>query len=194
MRPARDIKLSQKCLVFLGGEVLVEPPAQGGNHLGRSGESADYSNALSSRAQQTPTKVGALAQEKDLMQSSGLHGLARNSPTAFRPYASTKNFPSRMICWSSTQISNFRPTTSICVDESHSAPVCAPYGFPNAMCTPGYFSSCRICPITSFKSIFVPMANSPTRSLFSSVWVYRQKSACSSRLSEWASVNRLFFM
>jgi hypothetical protein len=27
---------------------------------------------------------------------------------------------------SSTQILNFRPTTSICVVESHCAPVCAP--------------------------------------------------------------------
>src|SRR5580700_10352265 len=96
------------------------------------------------------------------------------------PYPSTKNFPSRIICSSSTQILNFRPTTSICVVESHSAPVCAPYGFPNAICTPGYFSSCRICPITSFKSMFVPMANSPTRSLFSSVCVYFQKSFSSS--------------
>src|ERR1700680_3933127 len=194
MRPARVIHLSQKCLVFLGREALVELPAQGGNHFGRSGPSADYSNAPLSERSKNAHNVGALAQSKDLVQSSGVHGFARNSLTAFCPYASTKNFPSRMICWSSTQISNFRPTTSIWVDESHSAPVCAPYGFPNAICTPGYFSSCRICPITSFKSIFVPMANSPTRSLFSSVCVYRQKSSCSSRLSEWASVNRLFFM
>src|SRR5579863_6979764 len=108
-------------------------------------------------------------------------------------YASTKNFPSCIICCSSTQILNFRPTTSICVDESHSAPVCAPYGFPKAMCTPGYFSSCRISPITSFKSMFVPIANSPTRSLFSSVWVYFQKSFSSSRFSECASLSRFFF-
>src|SRR5713226_4853464 len=108
-------------------------------------------------------------------------------------YTSTRNFPSRMICSSSTQMLNFRPTTSMCVDESHSAPVCAPYGLPKAMCTPGYFSSWRICPITSFNSILVPIANSPTRALFSSVWVYRQKSFSSWRLAECASVNRLPF-
>ena len=38
------------------------------------------------------------------------------------------------------------------------------------------------------------MANSPTRSLFSSVWVYFQKSFSSSRFSECASVRRLPFM
>jgi hypothetical protein len=47
-------------------------------------------------------------------------------PTGAAAYASTKNFPSRIICSSSTQMLNFRPTTSIWVDESHSAPVCTP--------------------------------------------------------------------
>src|SRR5215469_6130453 len=41
-------------------------------------------------------------------------------------YASTKNLPSRMICSPSTQMLNLRPTTSMWVVESQSAPVCAP--------------------------------------------------------------------
>ena len=36
----------------------------------------------------------------------------------------------------------------MCVDEYQSAPVCAPYGLPKAMCTPGNFSSCRMWPMT----------------------------------------------
>src|SRR5579883_2984597 len=45
------------------------------------------------------------------------------------PYAPIMNFPPRMICSRSTQMSKFRPTTSMCVEEYHFAPVCTPYGF-----------------------------------------------------------------
>jgi len=52
-------------------------------------------------------------------------------------YAPIKNFPSRMICSvpasDSSQMLNPSPTTSICVPDRHGAPVCSPYGFPNAM-------------------------------------------------------------
>ncbi len=41
--------------------------------------------------------------------------------------------PAFIIGRSSAQILKCLPTTSICVEEYHSAPVCAPYGFPNAM-------------------------------------------------------------
>ena len=44
----------------------------------------------------------------------------------------------------------------------------------------GIFSSCRMLPITSRTAMLVPMANSPTRSLFSSVWQYAQNSSRSS--------------
>src|SRR5439155_7363444 len=43
-----------------------------------------------------------------------------------RPQGSIRNFPCFIICSSSTQMSNFRPTTSMCVEEYHCAPVCAP--------------------------------------------------------------------
>ncbi len=59
------------------------------------------------------------------------------------------------------------------------------------MWMPGIFSSCRILPITSRTAMLVPMANSPTRSLFSSVWQYRQNSSSSSLFAECASRKRL---
>ena len=71
------------------------------------------------------------------------------------------------------------------------AGVCAVKAYEKAMCTPGNFSSCRMCPMTDLSSMLVPMANSPTRSLFSSVWVYRQKSSRSAWLSECASTTAL---
>src|SRR4029450_5389015 len=86
-------------------------------------------------------------------------------------HAEIRNRPSFMICCSSTQTSKCVPTTSMCVDEYQSAPVWTPYGLPKAMWTPGSFSSCRMWPMTCVSSMLVPMANSPTRSLFSSVWV-----------------------
>src|SRR5271155_3843095 len=139
--------LAPQAGVFFGGESRVEVLAVGRDHRSSCGDGAEP--ALSSRR----ARPGGA------------------KPRHHTPYASIKNCPPRMICWPSTQMSKFRPTTSMWVDEYHSAPVCAPYGLPNAMWTPGYFSSCRISPITSFNSMFVPMANSPTRLLFSSVWV-----------------------
>ena len=41
-------------------------------------------------------------------------------------YASIKNWPACMICSPSIQMLNLRPTTSMCVAEYQSAPVCAP--------------------------------------------------------------------
>ncbi len=40
--------------------------------------------------------------------------------------SSIRNRPFSMICRPSTQISNLRPTTSMCVPEYHFAPVCSP--------------------------------------------------------------------
>jgi len=47
-------------------------------------------------------------------------------PSVVETYASIRNWPPRMIWSWSTQMSKLRPTTSMCVDENHSAPVCAP--------------------------------------------------------------------
>ena len=46
----------------------------------------------------------------------------------------------------------------------------ASVGSPNAICTPGTFSSCSRIPIISRRPRFVPKASSPTRSLLASVW------------------------
>jgi uncharacterized protein (DUF885 family) len=58
------------------------------------------------------------------------HGNPKVAPVAAgrRRYsqASIRNLPAFMICSSSAQMSNLRPTTSMCVDENQSAPVCSP--------------------------------------------------------------------
>jgi len=73
-----------------------------------------------------PTKWASCRVEGPLITFNLRRSRQAFSPRPVVSYASTKNFPSRMICSSSTQMLNFRPTTSICVDESHSAPVWAP--------------------------------------------------------------------
>src|SRR6266404_6080693 len=77
-----------------------------------------------------------------------------------------KNIPARMTGSPSNQMSKSRPTQSMCVFDFQSAPVCSEYGWPKAMWIPGFFSSCKMFPITWVQAVLVPMANSPTRLLF----------------------------
>ena len=68
-------------------------------------------------------------------------------------------------------MSKLRPTQSMWVVLVHVWPVCSLYGWPKAMWMPGSFSSCRMFPMMCLQATLVPIANSPTRSLFSSLRV-----------------------
>jgi hypothetical protein len=68
-------------------------------------------------------------------------------------------------------MSKRRPTTSMCVDEYQSAPVCAPYGLPKCD-----VARRELLVLQDVADHIVELdvradANSPTRSLFSSVCV-----------------------
>src|ERR1700704_6055581 len=93
MGPARVINLSQKCLVLLGSEVLVELPAQGGDHFGFSGLSADYSNALSPWAQQKRPQSGRSCAVEGSHADIGLKRLREEFSNRFLPLRFHQKLP-----------------------------------------------------------------------------------------------------
>ena len=77
-------------------------------------------------------------------------------------------------------------TPSTCALLSQSAPVLRGRGLPKAICMPGNFSSWSMLYINSVRPVFVPIANSPTLLLFSSVSKrYLENSCRSCSLSHW---------
>src|SRR5262249_26387980 len=99
-----------------------------------------------------------------------------------------------MIWSESIQTSQLRVSTSTWVLDFQSAWVWLPYGSPNAMCTPGNFSSCSRMPIILDRPRLVPNASSPTRSLFSSVWQYSQNSFSRSLRAHSTDTSRAFLI
>src|SRR5258708_17485995 len=89
----------------------------------------------------------------------------------------TRKRPFSMMALPSTATVACEASTSTCEGQSQSAPVSKPYGFPNAICTPGNFSSWRKFPTIRERPTLVPIANSPVRLELGCWAMYSQLSA-----------------